>query len=210
MKITKDVFLLGLSGHALSVLDAMRLNDIHPKGYYDKVKNKQLDLHYCGDETIEENLISLDHSSFIFPAVGDNSLREKLILWAQARRYNELFIQHPTAILALDAQVGLSTFIGAGSIVNAHVKIGKGAIINTGAIIEHECTIGDFAHIGPGAVLAGNVRIEKSCFIGANATVKQGVKIGANTIIGAGSVVLTDIPANTVYAGNPAKQIKKG
>ena len=210
MKITNDVFLLGLSGHALSVLEAMRLNGMFPKGYFDKIKHERLDLIYCGDETIEENLIILDHSSFIFPSVGDNSLREKLILWAQTHQLNELLIQHPTAIIALDAQIGLSTFLGAGCIVNVQVKIGQGAIINTGAIIEHECTIGDFAHVGPGAVLAGNVLIEKSCFIGANATVKQGVKIGANTIIGAGSVVLTDIPANTVFAGNPAKQIKKG
>lgn len=33
------------------------------------------------------------------------------------------------------------------------------------------------------------------------------VRIGNNVVIGAGSVVTDDVPANSVYAGNPAKFI---
>jgi acetyltransferase-like isoleucine patch superfamily enzyme len=36
-----------------------------------------------------------------------------------------------------------------------------------------------------------------------------GITIGENAIIGAGSMVLKDIPANTIWAGNPARLIKK-
>ena len=35
------------------------------------------------------------------------------------------------------------------------------------------------------------------------------VTIGENAIIGAGSVVTKDIPANEVWAGNPARFIRK-
>jgi len=35
-----------------------------------------------------------------------------------------------------------------------------------------------------------------------------GLTIGEDAMIGAGSVVLKDVPPNTVWAGNPAKQIK--
>ena len=35
-----------------------------------------------------------------------------------------------------------------------------------------------------------------------------GVKIGGNSIIGAGSVVTKDVPANAIYAGNPAELIR--
>ncbi|MDO5463801.1 MAG: DapH/DapD/GlmU-related protein [Akkermansia sp.] len=45
--------------------------------------------------------------------------------------------------------------------------------------------------------------------IGANVTIIGGVKIGNNSVIGAGSVVVKDVPANCVVAGNPAKIIKK-
>jgi carbonic anhydrase/acetyltransferase-like protein (isoleucine patch superfamily) len=35
------------------------------------------------------------------------------------------------------------------------------------------------------------------------------VRIGENSIVGAGSVVTSDIPANVIAAGNPARVIKE-
>lgn len=53
----------------------------------------------------------------------------------------------------------------------------------------------------------GQVHIGNHVFIGANATILPGVTIGDYAIIGAGSVVTHDIPARTVAAGVPAKEI---
>ena len=44
--------------------------------------------------------------------------------------------------------------------------------------------------------------------LGANVVIVGGVKIGNNVTIGAGSVVVKDIPDNSVAVGNPAKVIK--
>lgn len=52
------------------------------------------------------------------------------------------------------------------------------------------------------------VQIGNNVWIGARAIILKGVSIGENSIVGAGSVVTRNIPANTVFAGNPAKQIK--
>lgn len=41
-----------------------------------------------------------------------------------------------------------------------------------------------------------------------NSLIIGDIKIGENSIIGAGSVVLNDVPPNSVVAGNPAKFIK--
>ena len=46
-------------------------------------------------------------------------------------------------------------------------------------------------------------------FIGMNTLIVNAVKIGDNAVIGAGSIVTCDIPSNEVWAGNPAKFIKK-
>ena len=51
----------------------------------------------------------------------------------------------------------------------------------------------------------GIVEIGNNVFVGCNSIVLPNTRIGDNVIIGAGSVVTHDIPANSVYAGNPAK-----
>lgn len=53
----------------------------------------------------------------------------------------------------------------------------------------------------------GCIEIMDNVFIGADTVILPGVKIGPNAIIGAGSVVNKDIPANSVCAGVPCKQI---
>lgn len=51
--------------------------------------------------------------------------------------------------------------------------------------------------------------IEDNVFIGARCIILKGVTIGENSIVGAGSVVTKSIPANEIWAGNPAKFIRK-
>lgn len=51
------------------------------------------------------------------------------------------------------------------------------------------------------------VSIGNNCFIGARTTILPGTQIGDNVIIGAGAVVKSKVPSNTVWGGNPAKQI---
>jgi len=53
-----------------------------------------------------------------------------------------------------------------------------------------------------GAIFIGN-----NCFLGNGVTVLPDVRIGSNTVVGTGSVVTRDIPDNTVWAGNPVRQI---
>jgi acetyltransferase-like isoleucine patch superfamily enzyme len=53
------------------------------------------------------------------------------------------------------------------------------------------------------------VILEDNVWIGDGATVCKGVTIGKNSVIGAGALVATNIPANSVAAGNPAKVIRQ-
>ena len=52
------------------------------------------------------------------------------------------------------------------------------------------------------------VVLHNNVWIGDGAIVCKGVSIGENTVIGAGSVVTSDIPADVIAAGNPARVIK--
>lgn len=53
------------------------------------------------------------------------------------------------------------------------------------------------------------VRIGERCWIGGHVTICPGVTIGDRCVIGAGSVVVKDIPADSLAVGNPAKVIRK-
>ena len=52
------------------------------------------------------------------------------------------------------------------------------------------------------------VVIGNDVFIGAKSIILKGVTIGENSVIGAGSVVTKSVPANQIWAGNPAKFIR--
>ena len=52
------------------------------------------------------------------------------------------------------------------------------------------------------------VVIGDNVFIGAKCIILKGVIIGENSIVGAGSVVTKSIPANQIWAGNPARFIR--
>lgn len=53
------------------------------------------------------------------------------------------------------------------------------------------------------------VRIKKGAWIGAGVFILKGVTIGERSVIAAGSVVTKDVPADEIWAGNPAKFIRK-
>ena len=83
------------------------------------------------------------------------------------------------------------------------IVIDKDVILGKGCILYQNITIGKkYGSEGKSPIIGNNVRIyANSCVIG-------DIKIGDNAVIGAGSVVIKDVPANAVVAGNPAKIIK--
>lgn len=203
------MFILGYSGHAFVILESIHSENKKVIGYFDQkeVSNNPYHLTYFGSE-LETDFKEKVAGNAVFPCVGSNNIRKKIILYLESLNIKQTIVKHKTAIISPTSSVGASTFIGPGSILNSFSKIGKGCIINSGAIVEHECVIGDYSHIAPGAVLAGNVSIGTETFIGANSVFRQGQKIGNNVIVGAGSVVVCDIPDNETWVGNPAKRVK--
>lgn len=57
--------------------------------------------------------------------------------------------------------------------------------------------------------LKGDTIIGNDVWIGQNAVILPGIHIGDGAIIGANSVVGSDVPAYTIFFGNPAKEVRK-
>lgn len=78
-------------------------------------------------------------------------------------------------------------------------------LANRVQILAHD----DAAEQFTGYRKVGKVVIGNNVFVGAGSIILPGVTIGDNCIIGAGSLVNKCVPANTVVAGVPIKEIKK-
>jgi 2,3,4,5-tetrahydropyridine-2-carboxylate N-succinyltransferase/tetrahydrodipicolinate N-acetyltransferase len=114
-------------------------------------------------------------------------------------------------------EIGDGCVIMMGAVLNIGAQIGKNTMIDMNVVLGGRATVGENCHIGAGTVLAGVIEppsadpvvVEDDVLIGANAVVLEGVKIGKGSVVAAGSVVVNDVPKNTLVAGVPAKEIKK-
>ncbi len=159
--------------------------------------------------------ILAENKSKIADIVIENDRRNSALPLLDIKNINARI--EPGAIIREQVSIGEGAIIMMGAIINIGAEIGSGTMIDMGAILGGRAIVGDNCHIGAGAVLAGVVEpasavpvvVEDDVFIGANAVVIEGVRVGRNAVVAAGSIVITDVPPDTVVAGVPARVIKK-
>jgi len=121
--------------------------------------------------------------------------------------------------------LGERVYVGDDVILSAmnHVEIGAGTMLAHGTQVfdndthpvdadEREAHFKAILRIGPAVdpkIATSPVRIGRRCWIGFGGTVMKGVAIGDEAIVGAGAVVVTDVPAGAMAAGNPARVVKR-
>lgn len=114
-----------------------------------------------------------------------------LRLWF-LRRYYGMDV-HPGCKISLKANLDRTNPSG--------VHIDEGTYVAFGAVIlAHDMS----------RVLTTDTYIGKNCFIGAHSIIMPGVRIGDQCIVGSGSVVVRDVPSNSIVGGNPAKVLRSG
>jgi sugar O-acyltransferase (sialic acid O-acetyltransferase NeuD family) len=141
-------------------------------------------------------------------AIGHNPLR--LELGARWRAAGVCFGRaiHPSAVISPSARIGDGTVVFAGVVVNTGAAIGAHVIVNTGVIVEHDCVIEDGASLSPGARMGGRVVVGRGAFLSTGVTIGARGKVGAGSIVGAGAVVLSELPADVLAYGVPARPVR--
>jgi carbonic anhydrase/acetyltransferase-like protein (isoleucine patch superfamily) len=93
--------------------------------------------------------------------------------------------------------------------IGNHVNIQDGAVLHT-LYQKSTIEIGDYVSVGHNVTIHG-ATVKDYALIGMGATVLDGAEIGEGAIIAANALVLSNtiVEPNTIWAGVPAKMVKK-
>ena len=105
-----------------------------------------------------------------------------------------------------NAKIGNNTRIQSHSFICEKVTIGKKCFISHGVMFTNDLM--KSGKIERNSKLLKKTRIGNSVIIGSNSTILP-VNISNNIVVGAGSVVTQDLKIKGIYAGNPAKLIRR-
>lgn len=172
-------------------------------------------IYYSRTETSEEVLMQMIKTSVLVKQLNSLTLAE--------------FAQKQELIRQLLGTVGSNPFIGD----NFHCDFGLNIHVGNNFHADYNCTMLDVAEIrighncliGPdvGIYTAGHrlqpegrtldgyglpITIGNDVWIGGHSTILPGVTIGDGSVVSAGSVVIKDVPPQTLVGGNPANIIK--
>jgi len=119
------------------------------------------------------------------------------------------------------AFIGRNCNICDGVFIEGDVEVGDDVTIKSGVQLWDGVTLGKGVFVGPNATFTNDrfprskryldsyprTVVKDGASIGANATILPGIEIGERAMIGAGAVVLADVPARAVVAGNPGRVV---
>jgi galactoside O-acetyltransferase len=124
-------------------------------------------------------------------------------------RFNYFYANDGSIELGSDVAINSNTQIGAADggrvIIGNHVILGPNVVLRASDHVHDriDVPIRDQGHTG------GEIIIENDVWICANVVVTKDVRIGAHSIIAAGSVVTSNVEPYSIFAGVPAKLLRK-
>jgi sugar O-acyltransferase (sialic acid O-acetyltransferase NeuD family) len=211
----KPLLLIGSSGHAAAVLNAIELEGKYRViGLLDSFEppgTKKHGYEVCGAPEDAARLAEqFDCRNFLI-AVGDNWSRQGLAakLNVAVPGVEYATIKHPQAIVSRNVILAPGSVVLEGAIIQSNVVAQENCIVNAAAAVGHDCCLGAFASLYGGVRLAGGCRIGDRSAVGLGACVVEKTVVGRDSVISAGAVVFKDVPDQVVVFGNPARIVRE-
>lgn len=116
---------------------------------------------------------------------------------------------HPMAYIAPTVEISPGCAILPNVSISTGTKIGKNCLIMVGATVGHSNTIGDYCHIAAQACVGSYLKVGKGVHFGLNCTIRENLTIGNYSTIGMGAVLTKCVGEKEIWAGNPARLLRK-
>jgi len=187
---------LAISTSYYKTRNRMRLNSTGVDYNKDIVTSGKLIISNCGSIRIGSGVV-INSGSYPNPVGTSNS---------------RIYTYDKNSSILIGDGVGMSNVL---LFARENITIDEGTMIGAETRImdcdfhDIQVTIAEDGKVTRGSGKASPVHIGANTFIGAGCTILKGVTIGDRSVIGAGSVVTKSIPEDELWAGNPAKFIKK-
>ena len=215
----KNIIVLGTGGNCIDILDT--LNDInrvsaspmyHCAGFLDDLEeNWGRELH--GVKVLGPlNSAGPYSDCFFVNGIGSpGNFWKKETIIGKTGVPEERFetIVHPTATVSTTANLGRGTVVFQHATLTSNVRTGRHVIILPNAVVSHDVVLGDYTCVTGGVCISGGVTIGQACYLGTNASIGGNLTVGDYCLVGMGSVVLADVPADSVVVGAPARFIRR-
>lgn len=149
--------------------------------------------------------------------IGSHALiRSHSVLYADSS-IGEYFQSGHRATIREQSKLGHHVRLGTASDIQGDCTIGDYVSLHSNVFVGEKTQLGNFVWIFPHSVLTNDphppsgtllgVAIEDFAVIAAKVMILPGVHVGHDALVGASSLVSTDVNAEAVVVGNPARQV---
>jgi carbonic anhydrase/acetyltransferase-like protein (isoleucine patch superfamily) len=114
----------------------------------------------------------------------------------------------PSTFVSRTARLGAGCVVYPSCFIGLNAVLGDRVFMLSGSIVNHDVRLAEDVVVCSGVSLAGGVCVEPACYLGQACTIRQNLHVGRGSLIGMGSVVVKDVPAGVVVAGNPARKLR--
>lgn len=213
----KKIIIFGTGGNCIDILDTIR--EINKKeqlyevvGFLDDNSEQWgkmiKDVTVLGPLNMAKDFIS---SCYFVNGIGSQKnffMKDKILSTSKVPIERFETIIHPSAAVSDFSTLGKGVVILQNVTIASNVNIGNHVMILPNSIISHDDIIKDYTILAGGVCVSGGVTVEESCYLGTNCSIIENVTIGKHSLIDMGSVVINDVPQNSVMIGCPAKFLR--